>query len=835
MKDNYFLFPFLYLSTFLISIKASNAQTFSSNILSKEGVYSNTTILQDYDGDGDLDIIATEKDPDQLIWIENEPNRQFSKRIIISSGVTWPSDLDAADLDKDGDTDYLVSSGSRSTGYTGELAWFQRQSDESYTKHIITSAKDFDRAVIADLNKDGNVDIIAIGFDQDLVQAFMNDGSLSFTPKTIYDMGRKGQIDQVAVEDIDADGDMDIAFGNGIDEGKLYINDGNAGFTLGAELFAWNDLSASAGHGDMEIVDLNNDGTKDIITFTGAGTGGLYFLDGSNAYNQTVIDREVVDTGGDLVIADFDHNGLVDIVRQHWTKGFISILYQTAPLQFSKEYLELNWDSEQDESQMSVGDLDNDGDLDLVVPDGRTIDRDISWFENINGKLYRHYLYSKLIGARTPKLADFDKDGDLDIFLTVTENAGPSPEDEVVVFENINGANFINWRLHDNIDYPADLEIADIDGDGDMDAFVTARDAGNLLWLRNDGTKGSWIANTIEENADAPMGIAAADIDKDGDVDVALCSSDDAKVYWYSNNGSGTFTRSTVDANLSSPTEIEISDLNNDGISDFVVISTQAANAVTTYINNGNNGFTRQVIYTVKPARDLETGDWDMDGDQDITISVFTEVLSTTDPADIVLLENNGTGSFTSTVLISEGEKINAIDLSDMDMDGDPDIIMSNEKVGVSNLKLLTVGINTNGEIGQLVPTSVLESGTVYGIEAGNVDGDENLEIVYADFNRDDLVLINVELLLGLPKAERRFQTQVHLYPNPSTHSVTIKSASTQVKLRHYTIFDVTGKIVSRGRLTEKGNINLHNFSAQTYFILIETNKGAVTKKLLKQ
>ena len=138
---------------------------------------------------------------------------------------------------------------------------------------------------------------------------------------------------------------------------------------------------------------------------------------GLNSFDQQEINREEIDNGGDIILADFDENGLLDMVRQHWTENFISILYQTSPLTFTREYIELNWDSELGGGQMDVGDLDNDGDIDLILPDNRTIDRDIAWFENIDGKLYRHYLYSELGGVRIPKLSDFDKDGDLDILL----------------------------------------------------------------------------------------------------------------------------------------------------------------------------------------------------------------------------------------------------------------------------------------------------------------------------------------------------------------------------------------------------------------------------------
>jgi len=259
----------------LVGIQFIIGQTFNAKILNKEPIYSNTTIVQDYDGDGDLDIIATERDPDRLIWLENEPTKQFPINVIIDFDLTRPFDVDLADLDNDGDNDYVICSGSQTAVFDGELVWFQRQDDDTYIKWSIDVGRDYDQADLADFDGDGDIDIVAVGFDQDEVNIFLNDGNLNFTPQTIVsDLNINGQVDKVDAEDVDNDGDIDIAFGDGNVNGMLYLNDGNANFTLGYELFGWNDLSASAGNSDIVILDLNNDGNKDVLSFTGQGLGG---------------------------------------------------------------------------------------------------------------------------------------------------------------------------------------------------------------------------------------------------------------------------------------------------------------------------------------------------------------------------------------------------------------------------------------------------------------------------------------------------------------------------------------------------------------------------------
>lgn len=822
----------------MISIQFLVGQNFTSKVLNKESIYSNTTIVQDYDGDGDLDIIATERDPDRLIWLENESTKQFPKTVIIESDITRPFDVDFADLDNDGDNDYVVCSGSQIGGFDGELVWFQRQDDDTYIKWSIDIGKDFDQADLADFNGDGNIDVVAVGFDQDEVNIYLNDGNLNFSPQTIVaDLNINGQVDEVDAEDIDGDGDIDIAFGDGNVNGMLFLNDGNGNFTLGYELFGWNDLSASAGNSDIVIVDLNNDGNKDVLSFAGQGLGGLYFLDGANSFDQTLIDREKIDTGGGIVVADFDNNGLLDIVRQHWTEEFISILYQTASLEFSREYIELNWDAELDGSQMVVADIDDDGDEDLIVPENRTIDRDISWFENINGKLYRHYIYGELIGARIPKLGDFDNDGDLDVFLTVSENNGPAPEDEVILFENIDGVNFINWRLNDAVDYAADIELGDVDGDGDLDAFVSARDANDLLLMRNDGFQANWVTDTIEQNANAPLGLDLGDIDGDSDLDVVLCSSGDAKVFWYRNNGNLDFTRIVVDPNLPNPREAEIADLNADNNNDIVIVGTNIDNSVVVYLADGNGGFNKEVVYSGKSSRDIEIGDWDGDGDLDIVVSFYVDTFIPSNPIDLLLLTNDGNGNFSSSELITIAEKVVGISMNDIDGDGDLDVIMGYDAKTSSQPKLISIAINDNGVVNDVISISDFEGGIVPGIDVGDIDNDGKKEIIYADFNRADLVLVDFEITTSsIDEIIKKLVADVSVFPIPAKGMINIRLENSEIKLKSWVIFNAIGqKIIQQEAIGINPQINISKLPTGIYYLSIRTNFGEITKKIIRE
>lgn len=746
------IYPFTQVLTFLLLVLVSisaNAQSYEFQSLNKDENlgYFVSSNLQDYDNDGDLDIIIGQGEPSGLYWLENEPTRQFPKHPIVTENISRIADVDIADFDNDGDLDYVVC---MTRVDDGELAWFQRQEDDTYIKWTISTNKDFIMADVADFNGDGWMDIAAVGLinSDKTARVYFNQQNLFFTEEIVATGKIYSSID---AEDIDNDGDIDIAVGGSgtvhSEEGegaRILFNNGQGDFVMEHYLHCWGDSYNDCGNRTIRIVDLNGDGTQDIMGFSLTGTGGLYWLDGSNDFDQIRIDDDdAIDLGGDFVVFDVDDNGLLDIVRQGYGQDRVSVLYQTSPLSFEREYIEINWNSAGNPTaKMSVGDLDQDGDLDLIFPEKGNVDDDLAWFENINGKLYRHYIYSQLSGARIPKFVDIDRDGDLDVVVTVTEVLSHVEENEVILFENLDGTNFINWRVHEDIDYPTDVEPADVDGDGDPDLVVTARDADDLVWLENTGRLYDWIYHKIEDNANAPLGCAVADMDGDGDLDIALASPEDDKVFWYKNNGSGGFTKGVIAPLIDAPIALELNDFDQDGDMDVAVVCASLENTLTIYWNNGTQSFTQEILLTNKSARDVEIGDWNSDGLIDIVISLYAT--SATEPkVDVMGFLNDGDAKFTADPLLVGVEKTNGIRLGDLDGDDDLDMVL-----GFDGNPHLLAGIQGDDGI-DVYQLSDLNRGTIYGIDIGDVNADGIPDIVYADYERDNLNLLTINCIVA--------------------------------------------------------------------------------------
>ena len=370
------------------------------------------------------------------------------------------------------------------------LFGFQHSYAQEFELQILNKEALFSIAsILEDVDGDGDPDIIITRRSHSGVPSGVdwleNDPTLQF-PR--HDMFSKEviasdvtQAQIVEADDIDDDEDVDIVFGGS--DGRILWNTGDATFENGPELFTWDDFFPSAARG-LAITDLKDDGVKDILTFSGEGSGGLFFLDGSDNFNQTSIDQVGIDLGGDILAADIDDNGLTDIIRQVYGEDMLIILYQDQPMLFRREILEHNWDN-RGPSQMSLVDLDSDDDIELIFPENGNVDGDFSWYENINGELHRHQLYMDLCGARIPKIADLDGDDDPDIILTQGDEL--RSDEEIIWFENRGNDGFVDWLIAGSLDHPADIEVADLDGDGNPDLVAIARDDNDLLWFKKNG------------------------------------------------------------------------------------------------------------------------------------------------------------------------------------------------------------------------------------------------------------------------------------------------------------------------------------------------------------
>jgi hypothetical protein len=178
---------------------------------------------------------------------------------------------------------------------------------------------------------------------------------------------------------------------------------------------------------------------------------------------------------GGIAVGDIDGDGDKDISRvDRWLENAggkgEKWVEHVAAFDFGKEG---PWGLQ---TRASLVDVDSDGDLDLIQAEGDVVDGRVAWFENLQGngsKWERHLI--KLPGHKQDFhslcVADFDNDGDLDIFT----GGGPLTvgEHQWFMFENVDGKgakwqeHLIRKGLHTH-----ESVCGDIDGDGDIDILT---------------------------------------------------------------------------------------------------------------------------------------------------------------------------------------------------------------------------------------------------------------------------------------------------------------------------------------------------------------------------
>ena len=214
--------------------------------------------------------------------------------------------------------------------------------------------------------------------------------------------------------------------------------------------------------------------------------------------------------------------------------------------------------------------------------------------------------------------------------------------------------------------------LADFDGDGDIDIFGIDHKfstPSDLYVFLNHGISPIGFDKTEIAGDYGAMGSPeAGDYDGDGDMDVILAKGDDLDLYVLQNDGTGTFE--SIPLNISGAQVFQLHDLEDDGDMDIIGMDPNQ-NTLNIFINDGNQNYT--VVNILDSDRDLvafDADDLDEDGDIDIVIGYDAY-----NGDQLVIYKNNGNNSFETVVLASEDfDGVNAISIEDLNNDGQKDV-----------------------------------------------------------------------------------------------------------------------------------------------------------------
>ncbi len=280
------------------------------------------------------------------------------------------------------------------------------------------------------------------------------------------------------------------------------------------------------------------------------------------------------------------------------------------------------------------------------------------------------------------------------------------------------------------------MEFSDIDNDGDLDMVTAGYDGtrGKATIRKNngDGTFGAAVHYSTEGRMS--YAIKFADIDGDGDLDMVTAGYDivSGKATIRKNNGDGTFGAAvqyyTEDSKSSA---LQLADIDGDGDLDMVTAGYDfGSGKATIRKNNGDGTFGTAVQYSTEGSKSLALQLADIDGDGDLDM-----VTTGHDPGSgiVTIRKNNGDGTFGATVQYSaEGEKSHALQLSDIDGDGDLDMVTSGYLWAGANHGSTTIRMNHgDGSFGAATLYST-DGDQSYALQLADIDGDGDLDMVTA-------------------------------------------------------------------------------------------------------
>ena len=618
--------------------------------------------FSDLDGDGDLDLAASDfKSPGtsagRVLYFENTGDRTHPAFVSRNGAdnpfdgisAAKPVDPALADLDSDGDADLVVKPSFYSfdpplffenTGDAANPSFVQRTgSANPFTGGAGTHAPQF-----GDFDGDGDLDLVGGSFggsfDYSYVAYVENTGTPT-RPVMVERTNAASPFDgyvsdetrgNPAIGDFDGDGDLDVILSFSF--GPIHYLE-NVSRRMRSPHWAGHfptlaDVGANA---RPALADLDGDGDLDLLA--GAADGTFYYYAILTGYAQVFpgnggIEARTgaanplhgVDVGANSApaFADLDGDGDFDLVSGEVGGTFLFFENtgdSTSPVLVPRTGAANPLDGVDigDNSAPTLGDLDADGDLDLIASSsGGYYGTLTTYYVNTGDAAHPHFaaftgntttlLTQCRSNSRVPALGDLDGDGDLDLVA-----AAYTGSTQVILCENTGSIGSPAFRGSSSPfagDWPfvGAPALGDVDGDGDLDAFL-GYDDGTFRYVENAVVRPTRIDFDPLVGAPDPFagqsgGVyetpALGDLDADGDLDlVAGSSPGDLRFYENTGNAETPLFAARTGAANPLPTQVfgtdsapALGDLDADGDLDLVVVdNVGGAGSFHYYANTG--------------------------------------------------------------------------------------------------------------------------------------------------------------------------------------------------------------------------------------------------------
>lgn len=257
--------------------------------------------------------------------------------------------------------------------------------------------------------------------------------------------------------------------------------------------------------------------------------------------------------------------------------------------------------------QVAFGDVDNDGDTDVYVPAAGGAQPDALFIQQ-PGMTFADEAAARLPAglssdAGAARFGDLDNDGDLDLLVAIgyiDDNAQPARlylNDGAGVFTEAAAGALPTAKNGVN---PDDIDLADVDGDFDLDVYINMHNGDNLLWINSGSatfTDASASLPPLSNDANFHYGPVLCDVDGDGDRDLFIDNTADGYTeQLLINDGNGGFTDQTaqrITGNVVGADDNIVACLDYDGDGDFdFAVGALSPGLERVFQNDGEGNFT---------------------------------------------------------------------------------------------------------------------------------------------------------------------------------------------------------------------------------------------------
>ncbi len=787
--------------------------------------------FSDIDGDGDMDLITSENlaNFDNIYWIENlDGVGTFGTQNIINDDARDSRSLISADLDGDGDMDIIAIS----MQFVKHLFWQKNSNGEGLfeSKIIIDDDFEFPREVYpSDIDGDGDIDLILVcgriappGVVQNLIW-YENNGLGDFTKHIISETE---DLTTVTICDIDGDNDLDIVGGDYYNGNAYWYENLDGQGTFGTS----NVFSSINYITSVDYADFDNDNDIDII------------ISSDNDYN--ILWYENIDGLGTFV--------------PNIVVGF----------------------SENSSYKVLAADINGDGNIDIVSQSNET--DDILWYENVNGLgdfSAAQLIQNELFNIRDIEAVDINADGKIDIIATSSpgaidvawyENVGLVSNKiigTITVDSDVNGCDALDLEV------PNMMVLAD---NGSETIATFSLSSGYYQLYPNEGFYNVslnsplldyYTSNPTSHDFDF-VGIGTTEIGDFcletifgiNDLNVAIYPLMDARpgfqvsyLLVFQNVGP------TI---LSGSVNFEFDEEKLDFISSTETVSTQTSNSLTFNYDALNPFETRgiTIVFNVFPPPEVNIDDiltftstvTPIAGDnteEDNTFSLDQVVVGSYDPNDIQVLEGEeifaeeiddylhyiirfqNTGNYYATFVRISNELDTNLEWNTFQLESSS----HSNRVEIINGNLVTFFFDAI-----YLPSSDMDEQNSRGFVSYKIKPKSTVDIgdsmsnnanIYFDYNPPIVTnIVTTTVVEDLSINDNKIN-KITIYPNPTKSIINIDANGSIIE--EIAIINLQGIVLKN--IPHKNKIDVSELATGLYFIRLSVNGKTITKKFIKE